>query len=189
MARAPLIFTVAIMIGLLSCGFACAKGRTMNVDGTKLAQLECFTPEDQAGRRYLGLDAKEMFQLSQVKTDLLVVEVFSMYCPVCQREARNVNKLFSRVKADPKLRGKVKLLGLGIANTPLEVGIFKKKYSVPFALVGDPEMKVQTVSKTKFRTPTFIVMKMGAKGDAKIVYTHIGTLGNLDEILGVLSRN
>ena len=56
-------------------------------------------PEKNETRAYLGLGPKARFSLDQVDADILIVEIFSMYCPICQREAPRVNALYEKLGA------------------------------------------------------------------------------------------
>ncbi len=74
---------------------------------------------------------------SSVKAEYLFVEVFSMYCPICQRDAPSVNALYKKVVASA-LGKRVRFLGIGVGNTPFEVDFYRKKFEVPFPLFEDP---------------------------------------------------
>ncbi|NCC25515.1 MAG: TlpA family protein disulfide reductase, partial [Deltaproteobacteria bacterium] len=67
--------------------------------------------------------------LRELPFQVLVVEIFSMYCPHCQREAPAVNELHDILKARYPL-GQVGLVGIGVGNTAYEVNIFRKKFTI-----------------------------------------------------------
>jgi peroxiredoxin len=113
------------------------------------------TPESDTQKRYLGLDVSETFALSDIDAQVLLIEVFSMYCPHCQREAPRVNELFERMTADEAIRDRVKLIGIGVGNSTYEVGVFQKQYEVAFPLFPDPTMAISRQLGAE-RTPTFI---------------------------------
>jgi thiol-disulfide isomerase/thioredoxin len=103
-----------------------------------LAQIKLFVPADAQAREYLGLKQDSgQFNLSQVSADILIIEVFNMYCPYCQRHAPMANKLYQTIQSRKELKDRVKFIGLGITNTAYEVNYFKQRYSVPFPLFED----------------------------------------------------
>jgi len=61
--------------------------------------------------KYLGLKAAETFTIPQIKANVVIVEIFSMYCPHCQKEAPTVNTLFNKMANDATLKDKMKLMG------------------------------------------------------------------------------
>ena len=51
-------------------------------------------PEKADEKEYLGLTGKGSFKIPQIKAELIILEIFSMYCPYCQKEAPNLNELY-----------------------------------------------------------------------------------------------
>src|SRR4030066_1682544 len=70
-----------------------AGAETFQVNGDALAAIRLPTPTNNAEKEYLGLSGTGDFSLSQLKAVTLIIEVFSMYSPHCQREAPLVNEL------------------------------------------------------------------------------------------------
>ncbi|MBM4325989.1 MAG: TlpA family protein disulfide reductase [Deltaproteobacteria bacterium] len=176
---------LALMAALVVFG-ASAPSRgadAIKVLGEPLSRLEFGIPEDAADKAYLGLDGAGLFRLPQIKADIIIIEVFSMYCPYCQAEAEHVNSLFVKIRDDQTFRSRVKLIGIGAGNTPFEVELFKKKFGVSFPMISDYRMTIQSAADQKFRTPTFIVAKPEGGARLKIIYTHVGKLGELDAFL------
>ena len=177
----PLALVVAMVALVLA---APARGADpITVMGEPLSRLEFGIPEEAADKAYLGLSGAGVFRLPQVKAEIIIIEVLSMYCPYCQKEAEHVNSLFAKIRDHETLRGRVKLIGIGAGNTPYEVELFRKKFSVPFPMLSDYKMTIQSSADRKFRTPTFIVAKPEGGARLKIIYTHVGKLGELDEFL------
>jgi len=148
-----------------------------------LCAVKLERPVDDAHVRYLGLTGSGQFTLPQVNADIVVVEILNIYCPFCQGAAPTVNRLHQRVEADSGLKGKVKLLGVGIGNTPYEIDLFRGKFQVTFPLVADPDAEVQKSSEQRFRTPTFIVLRKTGKSELRVSTVHVGTIDDVDEFL------
>ena len=173
-------FWLLILAGLAIALFAGpAPAKTFHVNGAALAGIQLPIPENNAEREYLGLSGRGAFSLSQLKATTLIIEVFSMYCPHCQREAPVVNELHRMIEKDTSLRKDLKLVGIGIGNTPFEVDVFRKKYGVLFPLFPDDSFQIQKVSKDRFRTPTFILAQIGPRSGLKILDVHLGHIKDL----------
>jgi thiol-disulfide isomerase/thioredoxin len=168
---------VVIVVALLQG--AAAFGVVFNVNEAAVNRLEFSAPESRKDCAYLGLANHDAFHLSQIKTQILLVEIFNMYCPVCQREAPRVNELYDLIKRNRDLKEKVRFIGIGVGNTPFEVGVFKKKFGVPFPLIPDEDFSLTKISKQRIRTPTFLVLRLHAGRDAKVVRVHVGGIQDL----------
>jgi peroxiredoxin len=147
-----------------------------------LPDFQLPVPADAAHRQYLGLQGKGLFKISQVKAKAVIIEIFSMYCPYCQREAPNINKLYRRIESDPQLGGKVKIIGVGAGNSPFEVNIFRKEYRIPFPLFADNNFTIhKCLGET--RTPYFFVVATGSGTPPKVIYSKLGGIEDLDAFL------
>lgn len=47
--------------------------------GDVMPSITLPVPEDPAHRRYLGLEKEGPFQILQIKADIVIIEIFSMY--------------------------------------------------------------------------------------------------------------
>jgi thiol-disulfide isomerase/thioredoxin len=93
-----------------------------------LPDITLKLPESQEHRDYLGIDGApgEEFKLSEIPTDILLIELFSMYCPYCQAEAPLINEFYELASAREKEDGtRIKVIGLGASNTQFEVDFFR----------------------------------------------------------------
>jgi peroxiredoxin len=152
------------------------------IDAEAISKLSLQAPENEKERAYLGLRGNGPFSLTDIKTPVVLLQVFSMYCPICQADAPNANRLFERISGDPALKEKVRMIGIGTGNTPFEVGVFKKKYSTPFPLVPDDDLAVQKACSQPIRTPTYVWMKKTDSG-LKQVGLHLGPIENIEDFL------
>ena len=161
--------------------------------GTILKQGDAFPaitlpgPADQRHQAYLGLTDSGMFRVSDIKAEVLIIEIFSMYCPHCQREAKNVNKLFETIETDERARGKVKLIGIGVGNEAFEVEFFRNKYQVPFPLFEDEDLRIHE-QVGSVGTPFFFCVRIGDGGYNRIFYTQIGGFDTADQFLNKILK-
>lgn len=174
------LLAVAILAGIaLAAALAAvqppAKGET-------LPAINLPVPKNPSLRDYLGLSQRDTFKIPQIRSDVVIIEIFSMYCPYCQREAPVVNRLFKKIVGNPKLQDKIKLIGIGAGNSSFEVEIFTKRYNIPFPLFPDEDFSIHK-SVGEVRTPYFIAVKIYPDGTHKVIYSKLGGLKDIDQFL------
>jgi peroxiredoxin len=134
-------------------------------------------------RQYLRLDHTKPCSISQIPAKLVLIELFSIYCTVCQRHAPTANKLYSSIQRDSALCEDIKMIGIGTGNNQREVGFYKKTFRVRFPLFTDPNFDIHK-KFGKPRTP-FTVL---ATNSGKVLMTHFGTVQDLDAFLGQIRK-
>jgi peroxiredoxin len=154
-------------------------------EGEKLPDIRLAIPADAGYQKYLGIKGDGAFSLLQIKAPVVIIEIFSMYCPHCQKEAPSVNDLFSKIQSSEKLKDKIKLVGIGVGNSPFEVAYFKKTYSVQFPLFSDGEFIVHK-QLGEVRTPYFIGIKNHKNGSHTIFYSKLGAIADNDSFLKLI---
>jgi hypothetical protein len=124
-----------------------------------------------AGQRaYLGVEGNA-FKLSDIASDYLFIEGFSMYCTICQRDAPIVRKLYQRV-TEADTAGKIRFIGLGLGNTVFETRFYQKKFKVPFPLFDDEDYVIhKALGETG--TPVFYIVRLDPDGP-KMLYGREG---------------
>jgi peroxiredoxin len=179
-----IVSAVSIFLMLTVAGLGlCDTSKQISVNADILADLNFNSPENLADKKYLGLSDGKNFKLPQVKARLLILQIFSMYCPICQRDAHAVNELHDLIQKVPGLRDEVKMLGVGTGNTPYEVNVFREKFKVAFPLIPDDNFAIQKALSDEIRTPTFVVVKPTAAGKLEIVLTKVGEIKEPGEFL------
>lgn len=156
--------------------------------GEQLVEIRLTTPESSDWRAYLGLPSEsgEGFAPSQITAKLLVIEIFSMYCPYCQREAPAVNRLYQAIQAAETLRDQVKMIGIGVGNSAFEVDLFRKHYQIEFPLFPDEAFVVHK-ALGDVRTPFFIIAAVGPTETGKVLWTGSGKLEPLESVISRLN--
>lgn len=90
-------------------------------------------------QKFLGWGKKDSFTLKDIKGDVVVLEYLNKYCFSCQLQAPVMNQVFSKINNDPRLKDKVKFLGIGAGNNPREVESFRREKNIPFPIIPDPK--------------------------------------------------
>ncbi len=171
-----------IFMALLLATFPVAAADGPPIAGQLLPDIRLPAPEDPAQRTYLGLSAGETFAVPEIRADVLVIEIFNMYCPHCQREAPKVNAFFRKVQKTPSLREKVRVIGIGAGNSPFEVAHFRKVYQVPFPLFPDPDYVIHR-ALGEVRTPYFIGVRPGQDHAARVFFSKLGGSKSAEKLL------
>jgi peroxiredoxin len=173
---------------LILSGTTGAGGAAPPPVGGQLPDFSLTVPREGAEKAYLGVAAGSgAFKVPQIKAQAVVIEIFSMYCPYCQKEAPNVNRLHERIEGDPALRGKIKLIGIGVGNSAFEVGVFKKKYGIPFPLFPDGDFALHKLLG-EVRTPYFIGVKVLPDGSHRVIHSRLGAFEGVDQFLAEVVR-
>jgi peroxiredoxin len=153
--------------------------------GDVLPDIKLFVPKNSSHRNYLGLPDETFFKIPQIKAKVVIIEIFSMYCPYCQREAPEVNRLYNIIENDPTLKDKVKVIGIGTGNSSFEVDVFRNKYSVPFPLIADEDYSVHK-SFGEVRTPYFLGININEDGTHKVFYSKAGEFTGAEPFLTLM---
>lgn len=149
-----------------------------------LPDLVLTVPDNDFYKNYLGLTGKagESFTAADIQADILLIELFSMYCPFCQAEAPNVNDLYEKMEKVSAKGPIIKIIGLGASNSQFEVEHFKETYNVPFPLFPDQDMAMYK-ALAGAGTPSFIGCRLNKDGKTTIVLRNAGGFYNADDFL------
>ena len=153
--------------------------------GETLPEFALTAPESKIHQEYLGIGSQASFSIPEIQADIVIIEIYSMYCPHCQREAPRVNKLYEQMETHPQLAGKAKLIGIGVGNTGFEVSFYQKTYNVQFPLFSDGDFSIHK-KLGEPRTPYFIALKLDKDGGHRIVYSKLGAISNHEQFMKLL---
>jgi peroxiredoxin len=161
--------------------------------GGQLPDFELSIPADDGDKAYLGLPGDKLyfgrgvFKAPEVGAQVVILQVFSMYCPHCQDDAPNVNALFRLIANNPATKGKVKIIGVGAGNNPYEVSLFKKRYQIPFPLFPDADFSIHK-KLGEVRTPYFVVIRLLPDGSHRVVYSRLASFGDPEKFLASIIK-
>ena len=161
---------------------------TLKAESEPLPQLVLPVPAEEHHRIYLGLQQSAegaTFMAAQIDADILLIELFSMYCPYCQAEAPLINELYKMMQALPASEPLVKIIGIGASNTDFEVDHFRKTYDVEFPLFSDQDMAMYK-ALAGAGTPGFVGARKNEPGDFTIVFRQSGGFYSAEDFLNKL---
>ncbi|HKJ64593.1 MAG TPA: TlpA disulfide reductase family protein [Desulfopila sp.] len=149
-----------------------------------LPEISLAVPESTEERAYLGLEKKpgETFSLAEVDADILLIELFSMYCPYCQAEAPRINVLYDLALRQEEHDVDIRLVGLGASNTQFEVDHFRDTYDIAFPLFPDKSMTFYKKLGGE-GTPGFLGVLLKEGQDPEIVLRQSGGFDSPEEFL------
>ena len=168
-----LISSLAISLLVLGIGYPAFTANSPPSTGGVLPTINLPIPKILSEKQYLGLAGEGIFKIPQIKAEVVIIEIFSMYCPNCQKDAPKVNELYNMIENQPELKTKIKLIGIGAGNSSYEVELFKKTYSIPFPLFPDKDFSIHKACG-EVRTPYYIIVKNKADGSHQIVHAQLG---------------
>jgi peroxiredoxin len=149
--------------------------------GDLLPKFELKTPEIPEQKEYLGLKPDmSSFTLEDIQAEAVLVQIFSMYCPICQKEAPAVNELYAHIQSKG-LDDKIKILGIGAGNSDLEVQVFRDRYTIPFPLISDPDYVLHKIFG-EAGTPYFLLLQPAGE-QYRVKLSHLGGFDDPDSFL------
>lgn len=165
-----LIFALlAALVCLSPCSHALAANASASPDmkplpvGQAAPDVLLSGPASPGEAAQLGVQASaKSFRLNDIKGDAVILVVFSMYCPFCQKEGPELDKMHKLIK-DKGLADKLKLVGLGAGNSAYEVNVYREKFKLGFPLLADQDFAAHKAFG-QVGTPFYYVLKRQGAG-------------------------
>ena len=154
---------------------------------TAIPVIELPMPQSEREKGYLGLSGTGNFTIGQIKAQVLIIEVYSFYCPHCQRSASQVNELYQMIQERTDIRDKIKMIGIAVSNSPYEVESYRDRYNVLFPLISDASTDISQKLGVK-GTPTFIGYKVDGKGFQERFYFQEGGFDDAQQLLAKIIK-
>ena len=135
-----------------------------------------------------GLPAQaEFLSIEKLDVSYVVLVVFDLYCPACQKSAGNMKRLAEQISTDYP---SIPVVGVGSGDTAFETRKFREKFKLPFLCISDREETVSDYYQVE-RTPSVIVLTKTEKEEPlSEIYRNEGYLGreHIEEIVTLLKE-
>jgi thiol-disulfide isomerase/thioredoxin len=131
---------------------------------------------------YLGIPQKRFFSFREIRGSLFLIEFLSTYCTNCQKQAPIFNEIYTSFEKNPKLKGKVKIIGIAAGNSLAEVKHYKEEYKISYPILPDSEFDAHNAVGSP-RTPFTIWVRKDTQGKGVVVSTHLGGFESAEKAL------
>ncbi len=164
------MYVFVLGCGPMGCSGLVQTEGTVWPQNTSIPDVMFNRPRAQTASDYLGLEGDAVtFTLSQVKAEIVIVEIFNWDCHFCQRQAPQMDRLYDLL-ASKGLSDRIKIVGIGATDSDLEVSEYQKWFKVPFPLISDPDYKSYGIIG-RLEIPSISVFKRDAQGALRLVYS------------------
>lgn len=151
--------------------------------GMNLPQFELNAPGSSSEQKYLGLKDCEPFSWSQISAEVIIIEIFSIYCPHCRKQGPVLNKIYKFIQEDSELKDNIKMIGIAAGGDQKKVDRWKTTLHVPFPLYPDQETAIwQKLGKPGVPC-TLIVENSG-----KIMAIHYGATEDTEDFFRQIKK-
>lgn len=172
---------------------ACATAKTSDQKhkppsaGDVLPDIELPVPQEGRLQEYLGVSEAGLFSVDQIKADIVIIKLFSVYCPLCHKDAPKMNQLYAKIEGTAELKGRLKLIAIGADNSAQQVTQFKEEYRLTFPVFADGDGSIhRQLGSVKF--PYYMGVKLDGGHNARIFYARLGQIQDTDTFLQSILR-
>jgi hypothetical protein len=150
-------------------------------EGSQMPSMRLNAPASQKACDYLGIATQKPFQLADVNSAIVMVEILGVYCPQCHRQRPHINRLYHRIQKDAAMSQKIKFVGIAVGASPMEVAYLVKESQVPYPIIADGNFDVHK-RLGEPRTPFNIVTTR----EGKVLWTHLGIIEDMNAFYATL---
>ncbi|MFK5925578.1 MAG: redoxin domain-containing protein [Desulfuromusa sp.] len=154
--------------------------------GELFPEIPLPAPIDPAQRSYLGLVDDQLFTLSQIDARVTLIEILNVHCPHCKKQTQPYNRLYRMIEADPETRGRIKMLGVAVANNDEAIDNFVVIYSVAFPVIPDRNFKLHSALRAGPTPFSLYALRTHPRDSFVVTDTHLGGDKKMDELFDYL---
>ena len=145
---------------------------------TSIPQINLSAPKAPELQNYLGVQSDSEFNITQIHTKLILIEILNAFCPDCRKNAPQMNQIFNIIENDADLKPNIKFIGIAAGNNANEVDPFVKEYKIKFPVFPDPDNKIHELLGGA--GPPGVILSDIA---GKVLFVHEGVLEDIDLLL------
>ena len=168
------LISLGIVVDVLATNEVDCDEQILIKQGASFPEIAMKVPVGEKDREYLGLPESGNFTLKDIKTDLVLVEIGSIYCGACRRQAPIFNKLHKLIESTPETKGRIKMMSYSAYDIDKDIKEYKKAFEIIFPYIADIDGAVhQSIGCSD--TPFTIFVRQNSDGKpGVIVNTHLG---------------
>jgi len=142
--------------------------------GDLFPQIALKVPADPKDVAYLGISGEKPFFVSDVKADLLLVEIMNINCGSCQRQAPIYNKLYDLIESTPETKGRIKMIAIATGSEDKYIKEYRDYFKAHYPIFADPALHVYSaIGKSPVPLAIYLHPRLGGKGGV-VAGTHEG---------------
>lgn len=144
--------------------------------GMKIPQFVLHPPDSVEDQKYLGLTDLNPFSIDKISAKIVILEVFSFYCPHCRNQAPVLNNLYGFIQQDATLSNDIKMIGLAAGTDKNKTDLWKTSMRVPFPLFRDTDTSIWKKLGKPGIPCTLVVSKSG-----EVLSVHFGVIEDIED--------
>jgi len=179
---------LTLLLALFLPLFSAAQEKGIVAFGDPFPEIRLPAPDDPDARAYLGIPPGGTFTPSQIRAELLFVEILNVHCPHCQMQTPSFNELYRLIESNPDSRGRIKMIGIAAGNLPDEVQRFRRNFKIPFPIFADARFEAHRAIGGS-ATPFSIYVRQVRPGKEGVVAgTHLGLNTHYEKLYTELQK-
>jgi peroxiredoxin len=151
-----------------------AQGKKFIQKGDPFPEIALKTPSQAKDRTYLGISGGDQFKIKDLKAEVILVEIFDVYCLPCQKQAPLYKQLFGLIQSNPAARDQIKMIGIATGNDEAEIKKFQDHFQVPYPIISDPKFILHEAVGGPPAPFSVIVRRDPGGKSALVADTHLG---------------
>ena len=151
-----------------------AQGKKFIQKGDAFPEVAFKTPSQAKDRTYLGISGGDQFKVNDLKAEVILVEIFDVYCLPCQKQAPLYKQLFGLIQSNPAARDQIKMIGVAVGNDAAEIKKFQDHFQIPYPIVSDPKLILHEAVGGPPAPFSVIVRRDPGGKSALVADTHLG---------------
>ena len=155
--------------------------RDVPVQPAALATRYFTAPTSPAEMHYLGVGGP--FALSEINAEVVILEIFSCYCPYCQSWAPRANEFYAEL-LQAGYGERIEMLAVDAENGAMAVQLFRDQYNIAFPIVTASSFNIiKAFGVTAY--PQYVVVNLRAN-PPQVIYNQPGKFGRNKTFLDMI---